>query len=77
MSGHVDFLFKGDLKRETNLIFAAQEQTQIKTYEKDGSDKCRLCGISLETVSHIVSACSILAHKEYKRHHDKVCTNLQ
>ena len=78
-----EFLRKGDLKRETeNLIFAAQEQalnTNAITrnlYGKDCTDRCRLCGDQLETVAHIVSACSTLAQKEYKRRHDKVCINL-
>ena len=40
------------------------------------SDKCRLCGEKVESVMHIVSACSMLAQKDYKRRHDKVCLNL-
>ena len=78
-----NFLRKGDLKRETeNLIFAAQEQAlntnaiSKNLYGNDCSDRCRLCGDQLETVTHIVSACSTLAQKEYKRRHDKVCMNL-
>ena len=72
-----NFLRKGDLKRETeNLIFAAQEQVlntnaiSRNLYGKDCSDRCRLCGVQLETVTHIVSACGTLAQKEYKRRHD-------
>ena len=30
----------------------------------------------MENVLHIVSGCSILAQKEYKRRHDKVCLNI-
>ena len=30
----------------------------------------------MENVLHIVSGCSMLAHKEYKRRHDKVCLNI-
>ena len=40
------------------------------------SDKCRLCGEKVESVMEIVSACSMLARKDYKRRHDKVCLNL-
>ena len=78
-----NFLSKGDLKRETeSLITAAQEQAlntnaiSKNIYGKECSDKCRLCGVKLETVTHIVSACSTLAQREYKRRHDKVCSNL-
>jgi hypothetical protein len=78
-----NFLSKGDLKRETeSLILAAQEQAlntnaiNKNIYGMDCTDRCRLCGTELETVTHVVSACSVLAQKEYKRRHDKVCANL-
>ena len=78
-----NFLSKGDLKRETEgLILAAQEQAlNTNTINKDiygmnCSDRCRLCGEKLETVNHIVSACKVLAQREYKSRHDKVCLNL-
>ena len=32
----------------------------------------RLCGDSTETVRHIVSGCSKLAQREYRKHQDKV-----
>ena len=75
------WLRNGNLKRETeNLLSAAQEQalkTNLvrKIYHKDVSNKCRLCGAHVENVLHIVSGCSMLALKEYKRRHDKVCLN--
>ena len=47
-----------------------------KIYHKDVSNKCRLCGTHAENVPHIVSDCSMLAQKEYKRRHDKVCLNI-
>ena len=78
-----NYLSKGDLKRETeSLISAAQEQAlntnaiRKNIYGNDCSEMCRLCGEKLETVTHIVSACKTLAQKEYKRRHDKVCSNL-
>ena len=40
------------------------------------SDKYRLCGEKVESVMHIVSACSMLVQKDYKRRHDNVCLNL-
>ena len=78
-----EWLKVGDLKRETEaLIMAAQEQAlntnSIKKhiYKTSDSDKCRLCSVSVETVSHIISGCKTLAQKEYKRRHDKVCQNI-
>ena len=78
-----NWLSKGNLKRETeNLLMAAQEQAlntnsvKRNIYGLDVSDRCRLCGNNVESVTHIVSACSILAQKDYKRRHDKVCLNL-
>ena len=77
------WLANGDLKRETeSLIIAAQDQAlntnSIKKsiYKLDVSDKCRLCGKETENVTHIVSSCGMLAQKEYKRRHDKVCQNI-
>ena len=78
-----NWLRRGELKRETeSLILAAQEQGLNTNYVKknvygmDVSEKCRLCGKEIETAMHIASACSMLAQKEYKRRHDKVCSNL-
>ena len=78
-----DWLTKGDLKRETeSLLVAAQDQAlntnSIKksVYRQVTSDKCRLCGEKVENVTHIVSACKMLAQREYKRRHDKVCSHL-
>ena len=71
------------LKRETeNLIMAAQEQAlntnaiKRNIYKLDGPINTELCGEAKETVTHIVSACKVIANKEYKRRHDKVCLNL-
>ena len=70
------------MKRETeSLLSAAQEQalntnSVRKIYHKDVSNKCRICGTHVENVLHIVSSCSMLAQKEYKRRHDKVCLNI-
>ena len=77
------WLANGDLKRETeSLIITAQDQAlstnSIKKsiYKLDVSEKCRLCGKETENVIHIVSSCGMLAQKEYKRRHDKVCQNI-
>ena len=66
---------RGDLKRETeSLLIAAQDQALAinsvkKAIHKTADcDKCRLCGLKVE------SACKMLAQREYKRRHDKVCT---
>jgi len=68
---------EGKLKREA-LIIAAQDQAIrtkfIKTMvDKSQNDpKCRICMQNNETINHIVSSCSKLAQKEYKRRHDNV-----
>ena len=73
------WLRKSDFKVETEaMLCAAQEQAIRTNYVKhkiDGtatSPMCRMCGKRNETVSHIVSECSKLAQKEYKRRHDNV-----
>jgi hypothetical protein len=75
------WLSRGDLKRETeSLLIAAQDQAlatnsvKKSIHKTTDSDKCRLCGIKVESVTHIISACKMLAQREYKRRHDKVCT---
>ena len=76
------WLRNGNLKRETeSLLSAAQEQASKtnsvrKIYHKDISNKCILCETHVENVLHTVSVCSILAQKEYKKRHDKVCLNI-
>ena len=74
-----EWLRKGDLKVQTEaLICAAQEQALRTNYIKYNIDKtsdspyCRLCGQKGETVNHIISECTKLAQREYKRRHDKV-----
>ena len=73
------WLKQGSLKRETEaLIIAAQDQALRTNYIKATIDKsqidakCRMCRDKNETVSHIVSGCSKLAQKEYKKRHDNV-----
>ena len=69
----------GDLKGCTeSLIFSAQEQALRTNYIKFHLDKtidspfCRMCGERGESVYHLVSECSKLAQREYKRRHDDV-----
>jgi len=73
------WLKDSDLKGCTEaLICSAQEQAirtnNTKFYIDKTSDSpiCRMCGARNETVSHIISECSKLAQKEYKRRHDNV-----
>ena len=73
------WLRDGSIKRETEtLILAAQEQSlrtnaiKAKIDRSQENSLCRLCKKSDETVRHIVSGCSRLAQKEYKRRHDMV-----
>ena len=69
----------GDLKGCTeSLIFSTQEQALRTNYIKFHIDKtidsplCRMCGERGESVYHLVSECSKLAQREYKRRHDDV-----
>ena len=67
------------MKRETeSLIVAAQNQsirTNLVKAKIDKSQKdtlCRLCKKTDESIDHVVSGCSKLAQKEYKRRHDNL-----
>ena len=54
------------------MIMAAQDQplrtTSIKRIidKENASSKCKMCGESDETVSHVVSECRKLAEKQYR-----------
>ena len=70
------WLQDGDLKRETeSLIVAAQNQSvrtnlvKAKIDKSQGDSLCRVCGKVHESIDDIVSGCSKLAQKEYKRRH--------
>ena len=67
------------IKRETeSLIPAAQEQAirnnviKAKIDNKQKESKFRMCGNEDETLNHIVTKCSMLAQKKYKRRQDSV-----
>ena len=71
------WLQNGDLKRETeSLIVAAQNQSirrnlvKAKIDKSQGDSLCRVCRKVDGSIDHIVSGCSKLAQKEYKRRHD-------
>ena len=73
---HWGWLRKGCLKRTTEaLIMAAQEQAirtnnlKAKIDKTQENSKCRMCGKAEESVNHVLSECSKLAQKEYKRRH--------
>ena len=67
------WLQNGDLKRDrkynqsirTNLVKAKIDKSQ-------GDSLCRVCRKVDESTDHIVSSCSKLAQKEYKRRHDNL-----
>ena len=69
-------------KRETeSLLSAAQEQALSTTSManicyRDVSNQCMFCEKHEENVLHIVRGCSMLAQKEYKRRHSKVCLKI-
>ena len=73
------WLQNGDLKRETeSLAVAAQNQSirtnlvKAKVDKSQGDSLCRVCRKVDESIDHIVSRCSKLAQKEYKRRHDNL-----
>ena len=65
-----------DLKREAeSLIVADQIITNLSKAETDksqGYSLCRVCRKVDESINHIVSGCSKLAQKEYKRRYDNL-----
>ena len=73
------WLQNGDLKRETeSLIVAAQSQSIRTNLVKAKIDKshrdslCRVCRKVDESIDHVVSGCSKLVQKEYKRRQDNL-----
>ena len=78
-----EWLRSGDLKRETESLLVAAQDQELNTnavkkeiYHTTATNKCRLCNERVENVDHVVAGCKMLAQKEYKRRHDKVCLNL-
>ena len=73
------WITKGYLTKNTEgLIFAAQEQALqtnwLKAKISGGKEdaRCRKCKKDLETVSHLISACSELCQVEYRKRHDRM-----
>ena len=67
------------MKRQTeSLIVAAQNQSiranlvKAKIDKSQGNFLCRMCRKVDESIDHIVSGCSKLAQKDYKRRHDNL-----
>ena len=66
-------------ERETeSLIVAAQNQSirtslvKAKVDKSQGDSLCRVCRKEVESIDHVVSGCSKLSQKEYKRRHDNL-----
>ena len=73
---------RGSLKRESeSLIIAAQDQAlrtncrKAKIEKSTNESTCRLCK-EKETISYIVSECSIIAQTKYKTQHYRVATTI-
>ena len=73
------WLKAGELKRETeSFLCAAQEQALKTNAVKNGIDHqdvsplCRLCKAKVESVTNVVSSCSVLAGKQYRKRHNKL-----
>ena len=74
-----DWLQNGDLKRETESLTVAAQNQSIRTnlvkakIDKSQEDSlCRVCRKVDENIDHLVSGCSELAQKEYKRRHNNL-----
>ncbi|KAL1446706.1 hypothetical protein WDU94_005608 [Cyamophila willieti] len=73
-----DWLTRGQLHPETEGFLLAIQDGVIatKNYRKYilkeamGSDQCRRCGETRETIEHIISGCKVLAGNEYVERHD-------
>ena len=73
------WLQNGDLKKKAeSLIVATQNQStrinlvKAKIRKSQGDSLCRVCREVDESIYHIVSDCSKLAQKKYKRRHDNL-----
>ena len=73
------WLQNGDLKRETESLIVADQNEIIRTNlvkakidKNQGDSLCRVCRKVDESIDHIVSGCSKLAQKEYKRRHNNL-----
>ena len=73
------WLQNGDLKRKMESLIVATQNQSIRTnllkakIDKNQQDPlCRVCRKVDESIDCIVSGCSKLAHKEYKRRHDNL-----
>ena len=73
------WLQNGDLKRETESLIVAGHNQSTRTNlvkaridKSQGDSLCRMCRKVDESIDHIVSSCSKLAQKEYKRRHDNL-----
>ena len=71
------WLQNGDLKRETEILVVAAQNQSIRTnlvkakIDKSQRDSlCRVCRKVDDSIDRIVSSCSKLAQREYKRRHD-------
>ena len=72
-------LQNGDLKRETESFIVACQNQSIRTNlvktridKSQGDSLCRMCRKVDESINHIVSGCTKLLQKEYKRRHDNL-----
>ena len=67
------------MKRETESLLVAAQDKSIRTNlvkakidKSHGDSLCRVCRKVYESIDHIVSGCSKLAQKDYKRRHDNL-----
>ena len=73
------WLQNGDLKRETESLRVVAQNQSIRTNivkakidKSQGDSLRRVCRKVDESIDHIVSGCSKLVQKDYKRRHDNL-----
>jgi hypothetical protein len=71
---------KTETESETVAAQAQALQTKYhaaKILQTETDSKCRLCHQFEETADRIMSACPVLAKKQYIKRHDGVCAQLR
>ena len=73
----INWLGKGNFKRETESLRIAAQNNAIRTNhikaridKTQQNSRCRVFGDRDKTINHIISECRKLALKEFKTRHD-------
>ena len=71
-TGGLELASTNTLELQANRLTkcASHPLTQSKNWQKSKETLCKLCKKADKSIDHIVSGCSKLAQKEYKRRHE-------